>query len=93
MGGPNLGGLTPGLPPFEVGRFGVDKALYFSVDFGLVVEHYVSRRVFTRFDLGDTVIHYGSFPGPGAFLSRAIIVRPPETKHSLQFSAGVGFRF
>lgn len=84
---------APGLPPFVVGRFGTDKALYFSTDFGAVVEYYSSRRVFTRFDLGDTTIHYGSFPGPGAFLSRAIITRPPETKHNLQFSAGIGFRF
>lgn len=84
---------APGLPPFVVGRFSVHKALYFSTDLGAVVEYYASRRIFTRFDLGDTIIRYGSFPGPGAFLSRAIIVRPPETKHNLQFSAGVGFRF
>ncbi|HVQ38388.1 MAG TPA: hypothetical protein VMS31_12690, partial [Pyrinomonadaceae bacterium] len=84
---------APGLPPFVVGRFGTDKALYFSADFGAVVEYYASRRIFTRFDLGDTIIPYGSFSGQGAFLSRAIIVRPPETKHNLQFSAGVGFRF
>lgn len=84
---------APGLPPFVVGRFGTGKALYFSTDFGGVVEYYASRRFFTRFDLGDTIIHYGSFPGPGAFLSRAIILRPPEMKHNLQFSAGAGFRF
>ena len=84
---------APGLPPFVVGRFGTGKAIYFSADLGAIVEYYASRRVFTRFDLGDTIIHYGSFSGPGAFLSRAIIMRPPEIKHNLQFSAGVGFRF
>jgi hypothetical protein len=84
---------APGLPPFVVGRFGSGKELYFSTDFGAVVEYYASRRIFARFDLGDTVIHYASFPGPGAFLSRAIIIRPPETRHNLQFNAGVGFRF
>jgi len=84
---------APGLPPFVVGRFGSGKELYFSTDFGAVVEYYASRRIFARFDLGDTVIHYASFSGPGAFLSRAIITRPPETKHNLQFNAGVGFRF
>jgi hypothetical protein len=78
---------------FTVGTFGVGKKAYFSVDLGAVVEYYVSRRIFARFDLGDTVIHYQSFPGPGAFLSRAIIIRPPETRHNLQFNAGVGFRF
>jgi hypothetical protein len=84
---------APGLPPFIVGRFGVGKKLYFSTDVGVVVEHYISRRIFTRFDVGDNIIHYSEFVGPGAFLSRAIISRPPETKHSLQFNAGVGFRF
>ncbi len=78
---------------FTVGTFGVGKKTYFSVELGAVVEYYVSRRVFMRFVLGDTVIRYQSFPGPGAFLSRAIIIRPPETRHNLQFSAGVGFRF
>jgi hypothetical protein len=78
---------------FTVGTFGVQKDVYFSMDMGAVVEHYFSRRVFTRFDLGDTIVHYRAFSGPGAFLSRAIITRPPETRHNLQFSAGVGFRF
>lgn len=88
----NISNHAP-FPPFTVGRFGVGKDLYFSTDFGAVVEYYPARRIFTRFDLGDTIIRYGSFPGPGAFLSRAIIVRPPETRHNLQFSAGVGVRF
>jgi hypothetical protein len=83
----------PPTQPFVVGRFAVAKELYFSADVGGVVEFYMSRRIFTRVDLGDTIIHYRSFPGPGTFLSHAIIVRPPETKHNLQFTAGVGFRF
>jgi len=52
---------------FTVGTFGVGKKAYFSVDLGAVVEYYASRRIFARFDLGDTVIHYSSFPGAGRF--------------------------
>jgi hypothetical protein len=92
LGTSNINNPAPS-PPFTVGRFGNGRELYFSTDFGAVVEYYHSRRIFARFDVGDTIIHYRSFAGSGASLSRAIIVRPPETKHSLQFSAGVGFRF
>jgi hypothetical protein len=76
-----------------VGEFGVGKDLYFSMDLGGVVEYYPARRVFTRLDLGDTIIRYGTYREQGALFSRAIIERPSETKHNLQFSAGVGFRF
>ena len=78
---------------FTLGKFAVGKDVYFSTDLGGVVEFYPSRRILTRIDLGDTIIHYGTFRGIGAFLSHAIVERPPETKHNLQFSAGVGFRF
>jgi hypothetical protein len=84
---------APGLPPFIVGHFGTGKDKYFSMDLGGVVEYYPARRVFARFDLGDTIVRYGVYREAGAFLSRAIIERAPETKHNLQFSAGVGFRF
>jgi hypothetical protein len=83
----------PPTPPFTVGEFGVGKDLYFSMDLGGVVEYYPARRVFTRLDLGDTIIRYGTYREQGALFSRAIIERPSETKHNLQFSAGVGFRF
>ena len=78
---------------FTLGKFAVGKDVYFSTDLGGVVEFYPSRRILTRIDLGDTIIHYGTFRGIGAFLSHAIVERPPETRHNLQFSAGVGFRF
>jgi hypothetical protein len=72
----------PGLPPFTVGSFGVGRDVYFSMDAGGVVEYYPmsrGRRVFARFDLGDTIIRYGIFRGAGNSLSRAIITRPAET--------------
>lgn len=51
----------------------------FAFDLGGVVEYYPSRRVVVRFDVGDTIIHDQS----GVF----------GTRHSFQFSSGVGFRF
>jgi len=78
---------------FTLGKFGVGKDVYFSMDLGGVVEYYPARRVFVRFDLGDTIIRYSTYRESGASLSRAIIERPPETEHNVQFSAGVGFRF
>ena len=78
---------------FTVGAFGLGKDVYFSMDLGGVVEYYPARRIFARFDLGDTIIRYRIYREAGAFLSRAIIERPPETKHNLQFSAGIGLRF
>lgn len=78
---------------FTVGRFGVGKEVYFSTDLGGVLEFYPSRLIVTRIDVGDTIVRYGTFHGQGSSLSHAIIERPAETKHNLQFSAGVGFRF
>jgi hypothetical protein len=88
-----IGPTPPSNQVFTVGRFNVGRDIYFSTDLGGVVEFYPSRRIFIRFDLGDTIIRYGTFRGQGSFLSHAIIEREPETKHNLQFSAGVGFRF
>ena len=63
------------------------------MDVGGVIELYVSRRIMTRMDIGDTIIKYGEFAGEGFSVSNAIIRRPPETRHNIQFTAGVGFRF
>jgi hypothetical protein len=78
---------------FTVGTFGTRKDIYFSADLGGVLEFYPSRRIVTRVDVGDTIVRYGTFHQAGFILSRAIIERGPETKHNLQISAGVGFRF
>jgi hypothetical protein len=79
-------------------RFG--KATYLSTDVGGVVEFYPSRRMVTRLDVGDTIIRYGIFrerldvvcplssPCP-----TQVFERPAETRHNLQFSAGIGVRF
>ncbi len=76
-----------GTQVFTVGIFDSGKEIYFSTDLGGVVEFYRSRRIVSRIDVGDTIIRYGTYRAGGTFLSRAIIERPPETKHNLQFSA------
>jgi hypothetical protein len=80
-----------GLPATVVGVFSTESRTYFSTDVGGVVEYYPSRPIVIRFDLGDTIIQYGT--RSGLSLSGTIIQLPAETKHNLQFSAGVGFRF
>lgn len=88
-----LGPSGPLNQVFTVGTFGTRKDIYFSTDVGGVLEFYPSRRFVTRVDVGDTIIRYSAFRQSGYILSRAIIERRPETKHNLQLSAGVGFRF
>lgn len=78
---------------FTVGIFEPRRKTYFSADVGGVVELYPSRRVVTRFDLGDTIVRYGRRDAQGFLLSQNILSVDPETKHNFQFSAGLGFRF
>jgi hypothetical protein len=91
---PFIGPLQFDNPEFRIG-----KATYPSLDVGGVVEFYPSRRLMARLDVGDTIIRYGIYreavplvctsicPPPGVF------ERPAETRHNLQFSAGIGIRF
>jgi hypothetical protein len=81
-----------GIPTIQ-GDFEVGTKLYPSFDFGGVLEFYVSRRVMTRMDFGDTIIRYGEYAVPGFPVSMPIFRRPPETRHNFQFNAGIGFRF
>jgi hypothetical protein len=66
---------------------------YFSMDVGGVLEFYPKERVFTRFDVGDTMIRYPARDNP----SGAFNAPPPrldaELRHNLQITAGIGFRF
>lgn len=83
--------FNPALPAVVVGVLRSENKTYFSTDVGGVFEFYPSRRIVLRFDLGDTIIRYG--PRAGFSLTNTIIQLPAETKHNLQFSAGIGFRF
>ena len=83
--------------PFEFQRH---RLTNFAFDLGGVLEFYPSKRIVTRFDAGDTMIHYGqrttnyfsytTFPGPPVLVPFTLRA---ETRHNFQFSAGVGFRF
>lgn len=84
-------------PVFDIDR---SRANSFAFDVGGVIELYVSRRIFTRFDGGDTIIRYSdrtfnSFTiDPVTLVATPIRVsRPGETRHNFQFSAGIGIRF
>jgi len=76
---------TPGPNPFI-------RKLYPSLDLGGVVEFYVSPSWLARFDVGDTIIRYSeiSFSIPGI---PPFIIQPKATRHNLQISSGIGFRF
>ena len=72
----------------------------FATDLGGVLEFYPSKRIVTRFEAGDTLIHYGGYQS--SFLSFDPTTGGPilipfttrsETRHNFQFVAGVGWRF
>lgn len=67
------------------------RATQFALDVGGVVELYPSRQTIVRFDIGDTIVRY-----PGILftnLSDGSLITETVYSHTLQFSAGVGFRF
>ena len=81
-------------------EFHMGSETYFSTDVGGVVEFYPSRRIVTRFDVGDTIIRYGIYREAAGFVcalsgpcTTHLFERPAETRHNLQFSAGIGIRF
>jgi len=83
---PNGNGPDP-LNPFG---FETKRATQFALDVGGVAELYPSRRTIVRFDVGDTIVRY-----PGILFTNSNGSLTTETvySHSLQFSAGFGFRF
>ena len=79
--------------PVTTGEFRIKHKEYFSMDVGCVLEFYPSRRIVTRFDIGDTIIRYTERATPTIFLFQPIFRVPAETRHNFQFTAGIGFRF
>jgi hypothetical protein len=84
----------------ENAEFRIGEATYLSADAGVVVEFDPSRRVVTRLDVGDTIIRYGIYRerlvvacALSAPCPTQVFERPAETRHNLQFSAGVGISF
>lgn len=64
---------------------------HFAFDVGGVVELYPSRRTVIRFDVGDTIVRYGTQNFIDAHGHATAL--EPFTRHNLQFTTGVGFRF
>ena len=95
------GTLTPVQNPsagFFLSNYERERKTHFSMDVGGVLEFYPSRRLLVRFDAGDTVIRHGAHAELAPFLTfpeagPGITTAPAETRHSFQFTAGVGFRF
>ena len=96
-------GLTEFIPAGGTDPFAFDvrtkRLTHFAADIGGVLEFYPSRRVFTRIDIGDTIIRYGQTSTttygvtPSGIITPFPITVPGDTTHNFQFSAGVGFRF
>lgn len=66
---------------------------YFSFDAGGVFEFYPSERLFTRFDVGDTMIRYPERDGRNFVFTSPPARLPSELRHNLQVTAGIGLRF
>ena len=88
-----------GFPLIPV-QFELKRLTTFAMDVGGVVEFYPSKRIVTRFDVGDTIMHFKRrtldtvlFNGLTGTFTPATIPVPPRTSHNFQFVTGVGFRF
>ena len=99
---PIPGILCAAVFPPPVGCFETTSKNSFAFDFGGVVELYPTKRTIIRFDVGDTIVRLDMRnatavlnPLPGSLqASRLVVIGvPAETTHTLQVSAGVGFRF
>lgn len=80
---------------FEFGRLTT-----FAMDVGGVVEFYPSKRIVTRFDFGDTIVHFKrrnmdtvTIDPVTNMLTPITIPVPARTSHNFQFMTSVGFRF
>lgn len=88
----------PTIPGFPF-RFEEDRLNGFAADLGAVLEFYPTKRIVTRFDAGDTIIHFGPRQTQVvAFDStRGLFLQPfrfgSRTTNNFQFMASVGFRF
>jgi hypothetical protein len=90
---------NPGTPwfPFE---FIPQRLNNFAADVGGVAEFYPSKRVVVRFDLGDTIIHFGKRQVQGFVFEPTTntftivpFTQSSRTTHNFQFVTSVGWRF
>ena len=90
---------APEIPGFPF-RFERNHSNHFATDIGGVLEFYPSKRIVTRFDAGDTIIHFGSrtsnflqFDGTTNTFTVVPFTIGSRTTHNFQFMTSVGFRF
>ena len=90
---------VPPSPAFPF-TFQVNRLNTFAADIGGVIEFYPSKRIVTRFDAGDTLIHFNSrtrhfvtFDSATSTFGLMPFNVPARTTHNFQFMASVGFRF
>ena len=90
---------NPANPEFPI-QFELKRLTTFATDVGGVLEFYPSKRIVTRFDAGDTIMHFRKrttntviFDPITNGFSLVPITIPSRTTHHFQFMASVGFRF
>jgi hypothetical protein len=79
-------------------RFEQSRLTHIALDVGGVLEFYPSNRIVIRFDGGDTMIlqrqqTFDTLTLDSGVVRLVTIPGPGQTRHSFQFTAGVGFRF
>jgi len=81
-------------------QFELSRLTTFAMDVGGVVEFYPTKRIVTRFDFGDTIVHFKRrnmdtvvFDPVTNIFTPATIPVPARTSHNFQFMTSVGFRF
>ncbi|MCA1642058.1 MAG: hypothetical protein LC785_08930 [Acidobacteria bacterium] len=95
---PGFVSFSDGRPIYDLSnpsfiQFRAERATHFAADVGGVLELYVSRRIMTRFDVGDTIIRYGAQTTANPFPPPLNFTIPEATRHNLQVNGGIGFRF
>jgi hypothetical protein len=107
-----FGKVRPGVVSFSRGEFNpirvspagivveTNRITSFALDLGGVVEFYPTKRIVTRFDVGDTIIHFRRRTVNGIdfdpIAQQFLLIpfaQPARTRHNFQFVTGIGFRF
>ena len=89
---------NPASPAFPI-VFEFNRLTTFATDVGGVIEFYPSKRIVTRFDAGDTIMHFRKRTvntpifDPITEISLVPFTIPARTTHHFQFMTSVGFRF
>ena len=86
--------------PFSPIQIELKRSTAFAMEVGGVVEFYPSKRIVTRFDFGDTIIHFNrrtmntvTFDNVTNTIIPTTIPLPARTSHNFQFMTSFGFRF